>query len=184
MLNIYDCMEPVSIIGIATPMNTMCAGDVQPMNSDPLPIKKNKIKKKKKKMKSLKEYILEEVSEVNGFCILKPEFLDYSDDWFNMLQNNGWQIVQKKQMKMSHDLASKLYACHKDKDFYKDLCNYMSSDDCICCICHKNCDNPIKDMDILKDKVRKAWGKSDMKNAMHSSDSLNNVTRERKLIFE
>ena len=39
-------------------------------------------------------------------------------------------------------------------------------------------------MDKLKDKVRDAWGKDDMKNGMHSSDSLENVKREYKLIFE
>ena len=38
-------------------------------------------------------------------------------------------------------------------------------------------------MKTLKDKVRKAWGKDEMKNAMHSSDSLENVKREKNLVF-
>lgn len=135
-------------------------------------------------MKSLITYIKESSLEVNGFCILKPEFLSHEDDWYKMLENNGWQIVQKKNLKMNKELASKLYSCHKDKDFYNDLVDYMSSDNCICCMCHKDCENPIEDMKSLKDKCRKAWGKSEMKNAMHSSDSLENVERERKIIFE
>ena len=48
-------------------------------------------------MKSLLDYINESTNEINGFCILKPEFLDHTDDWLTMLQNNGWQIIQKKQ---------------------------------------------------------------------------------------
>ena len=60
----------------------------------------------------------------------------------------------------------------------------MSSGDCICCSCSKKCDDPIKDMNKIKDKVRKQWGKDDMKNAMHSSDSLKNVDIESKLCLE
>ena len=67
--------------------------------------------------------------------------------------------------------------------YYKDLCKYITSDKCLCALCHKDCDDPIEDMKTLKDKVRKAWGKDEMKNAMHSSDSLENVKREKNLVF-
>ena len=67
------------------------------------------------------------------------------------------------------------------KDFYKDLCDYMSSGECLCCSCHKDCEDPIEDMKKLKDKVRENWGKDEMKNGMHSSDSLENVNRESKI---
>jgi nucleoside diphosphate kinase len=60
----------------------------------------------------------------------------------------------------------------------------MSSEDCLCCICHKDCEDPVKDMKSLKDTVRDRWGKSEMKNAMHSSDSLKNVNREKEIIFK
>lgn len=135
-------------------------------------------------MKSLYQYILEAVSTVNGFCILKPEFLDHEDEFCTMLKNNDWKIIQKQKRTLSHEEAEELYKMHKGKDFYKNLCNYMSSGDCLCCMCYKDCEDPIKDMDAIKDKIRKAWGKDDMKNAMHSSDSLDNVNREYKLIFE
>ena len=38
-------------------------------------------------------------------------------------------------------------------------------------------------MDKIKDEIRKKWGKDDMKNAMHSSDSLQNAARESNIIF-
>lgn len=134
-------------------------------------------------MKTLTQFIQEQSTEINAFVILKPEFLKYEQQWFDMLKNNDWQIIQKKKQKLTHGQAEELYKMHKDKDFYKDLCNYMSSDDCICCACHKDCEDPIKEMKKLKDKTRDAWGKSEMKNAMHSSDSLENVERESKLVF-
>ena len=134
-------------------------------------------------MKSLVEFIYESNDELNAFVILKPEFLKYEKQWFDMLKNDGWQIIQKKKLKLTHDQAEELYKMHKNKDFYRDLCNYMCSDDCICCTCHKSCNNAIKEMKKLKDKARDAWGKDDMKNAMHSSDSMENVKRESNIIF-
>ena len=85
---------------------------------------------------------------------------------------------------MTHEQAQELYKMHKDKKFYEDLCKYMSSDKCMCCTCHKSTDKPIEEMNKIKDKIRNAWGKSEMKNAMHSSDSIENVNRERKIIFD
>ena len=46
-------------------------------------------------MKHLNQYIKEALVEVNGFCILKPEFLEHEYDFDNMLKNNGWIVVQK-----------------------------------------------------------------------------------------
>ena len=149
-------------------------------------------------MKTLYEYITEanlpeivkvgdksvEKDQVNGFCILKPEFLDHEDDFKKMLTNNGWRIMQTVRRTLTHDEAEELYQMHKSQKFDQDLCNYMSSSACICCMCYKDCDNPIKDMKTIKDMVRKAWGIDDMKNGMHSSDTLENVKREYKLIFE
>ena len=134
-------------------------------------------------MKTLIQFIKEQNAELNAFVILKPEFLKYEQQWLDMLKNNDWQIIQKKKLKLTHEQAEELYKMHKDKDFYNDLCNYMSSDDCICCTCHKDCKDPINEMKKLKDKARDAWGKSEMKNAMHSSDSLKNVERESKIVF-
>ena len=50
--------------------------------------------------------------------------------------------------------------------------------------CKKLCNDPIQDMNIFKDKIRSEWGKDEMKNAMHSSDSLENVIRESKICMK
>lgn len=135
-------------------------------------------------MKKFSTFILEADNiELNGFCILKPEFLDHTDDFIALLKNNDWKIIQKKKLLLNKEQAKDLYSPHKDKDFYKDLCDYMSSGECLCCSCHKDCDNPIEDMKKLKDKVRENWGKDEMKNGMHSSDSIENVNRESKICF-
>ena len=136
-------------------------------------------------MKSLTNYICEAMQKkFNGFAILKPKFLDIQDDFEDMLEDNGWKISDLTKIKMSLDDAKNLYKSHKKEDFYDDLCKYMSSDKCIAYELYKNCEDPIKDLKKLKDKVRDKWGKDDMKNCMHSSDSKENVEREADICFK
>ena len=135
-------------------------------------------------MKSLIQYIKESLGEVNGFCILKPEFLEHEFEFDELLKNNNWQIVQKTKKTLSLPEAQELYISKAKEDYYEDLCIYMASDECIAYMLYKDCEDPIKDLEKLKDKVRKTWGKDDMKNAMHSSDSKENVEREYKLILQ
>jgi len=135
-------------------------------------------------MKSLIQYIKEALGEVNGFCILKPEFLEHEFEFDELLKNNNWQIVQKTKKTLSLPEAQELYISKAKEDYYEDLCIYMASGECIAYMLYKDCKDPIKDLEKLKNKVRKTWGKDDMKNAMHSSDSEENVEREYKLILQ
>lgn len=120
----------------------------------------------------------------NGFCLLKPGFVDHEDEFCDILNKNGWEILNKKRIKLTPDQASTLYVNLEDKPFYPELCDYMSSDDCLCCSCiNEQTEDPIGDMKKIKDKVRDMWGETEMKNAMHSSDSQDNVERETALCF-
>lgn len=135
-------------------------------------------------MKRLSKFLVESIEKIpNAFVILKPEFLNNELEWKNMLRQNGWSILKSEKKTLSLDEAKELYKPHKGKDFYKDLCKYMSSGPCIVASCYKDSNDPIKEMDSLKDKVREKWGKDDMKNAMHSSDSLENVKRETDIVL-
>lgn len=137
-----------------------------------------------KKLSTILEMLSEKHTDViNGFVILKPGFLSHESDFLTLLSNNGWRILQKKRGTLTQEQAEALYFMHKDKDFYNNLCDYMSSGDSLSCSCQKDCNNPIKDMSTLKDKVRYQWGEDDMKNAMHSSDSIDNVERESNIVF-
>ena len=127
---------------------------------------------------------LMEKRETNAFVILKPGFLDKEHLWVEILIDDGWKIIQYERKFLDMDTAKELYKMHKDKDFYENLCKYMSSDECVCAACYKKTDTPIKDMNKIKDKVRDMWGKSEMRNAMHSSDSMENVRRETQVIFK
>ena len=138
-------------------------------------------------MKSLKSFILEDAEDSRReFVILKPEFTDKDSDFEELLNNHGWKVIQKKKQTLSKEKAEKLYAMHKHKPFYDALINYMSSGPCVCYSVFtddKTKKDPVKDMSKIKDEVRKVWGKDEMKNAMHSSDSLDNIKREMDIAF-
>lgn len=135
-------------------------------------------------MKELEQYLIESINtdeNINAFSILKPGFLQYEDKWFSLLENNNWLIENIKKLTMTRKQAKELYKFNADKDFYNDLVDYMCSGKVIVITAYKDCENPIKEMDKLKDKFRKKYGKDEMRNGMHSSDSLTNVKREAKI---
>ena len=94
-------------------------------------------------MKSLTQFILESKNlELNGFCILKPEFLDHEEDFLALLKNNDWNIVQKKKLLLTKEQSENLYSPHKDKDFYKAI---------------NDIDKQIKKLKNQKDKIVKQF---------------------------
>lgn len=136
-----------------------------------------------KPFKSIVEKLKEEQNKKkhipNAFCILKPGFVDeYEHDFDNLLQHYGWQIIDKQRRKLTADQADQLYINLEKEPYYHTLCDYMSSQDCICYSCHGDFTDPIKEMCDLKKLVREMWQEDEMKNAMHCSDSLDNVVRE------
>lgn len=143
-------------------------------------------------MKSLSKFIYEQLSvpeNIKAFTIIKPGFLQYTDEIHDYIVNKGFIMHDHTYpMKLTSTQAQELYKPHKEKDFYGDLCNYMTSDDMIATIWtfdnekHPNT-NTISLMKEIKDHFRDKYGKDEMKNCMHSSDSLDNVKREAKIIF-
>ena len=135
-------------------------------------------------MKNITDYIIESQTNVNGFVILKPGFINHYDELHSTLVNNKWDVLDTAPITLTLPQAQELYLMHKEKDFYNDLCKYMSSGKCICMKCYKKCNDPIEQMASIKDEFRKNYEKDEMRNCMHSSDSLENVKREAKIIFK
>lgn len=143
-------------------------------------------------MKNLVEFIREQLQasdNTKAFVIIKPGFLQYTDEIHDYIINKGFIMHDHTYpMKLSKEQAENLYSPHKDKEFYSDLCEYMTSNDVIASIWsfdkkkYPNT-NTISLMKEIKDHFRDKYGKDEMKNCMHSSDSLDNVKREAKIIF-
>ena len=81
-------------------------------------------------MKSLSSFLSEAVTDEWSdkiFTIIKPGFLNHSQDIITMFDRAGWKLDKSTIKTLTIGEAKELYKVHKDKDFYEDLCNYMSS---------------------------------------------------------
>lgn len=134
-------------------------------------------------MKTLKEFIT--LNPYNTFVIIKPGFVKFAKEIIDVFLNNGYTISKYGAKRLTYNEAKELYKAHKDKPFYDDLCKYMSGGISIgyCLNCNSS-KEAIKKTNKLKDDIRKTYGKDDMKNAIHSSDSESNVVRESNIYFK
>lgn len=139
-------------------------------------------------MKSIIEFLTEAKIDTTDclFSIIKPEFLEHKKEIKKMITENGYfSIVRSKKVTLTKEQASELYLDKKDEDYYNDLVKYMSSGPCIIMIVkdEKTGPEPVKALIRIKEECRERFGKSDMKNCLHSSDSFKNAAREIKICF-
>lgn len=114
------------------------------------------------------------------FVIIKPGFLKYSTRILDELLSKGFVVRNRSIQKLTLETARKIYISHKDEPFYDDLCQYMSSDYSMGVTL---LNTRGLDLIAIKDEIRKRYGVDEMRNAIHSSDSVKNMKRESKLYF-
>lgn len=108
-----------------------------------------------------------------------------------MIQDSGFEIVAMKLTKLSEENAGKFYAVHKERPFYKDLVQYMSSGPIVAMILRKS--NAVAEFRKLigatnpaqaeEGTIRKLFAKSIEANAVHGSDSDENAQIEGNFFF-
>jgi nucleoside-diphosphate kinase len=132
-------------------------------------------------MTNLNEYITEKVLlNKKEFCVIKPEFTHLHKEIVQFLQQHKMVVREEMRRVLSREDAKLLYSPHKKESFYNDLVEYMCSGESIGMVLTNYGG---EDMDKVKDMIRKKWGKDEMKNCLHSSDSFKNVERESKIYF-
>jgi nucleoside-diphosphate kinase len=107
------------------------------------------------------------------------------------LQKLGLKLVAAKMLHVDKALARKHYAVHKDKLFYNDLVNYITSAPIIACVFEgKNAVATIRKAmgatdpaQAEKGTIRGDYGESLERNSVHGSDSPDNAETEIKLFF-
>lgn len=138
-------------------------------------------------MKHLIDNIKEALEMPGCFCIIKPGFLNHEQEICSSLQDKGWTINKKKRLTLTAAQSASLYHSHKDKPFYDNLCKYMSSGPCICMSVQnttcKSHNSEISSLCKCKEQFRQQWGKDDMKNVFHCSDSPEASEQEMNVIF-
>ena len=126
--------------------------------------------------------------------IIKPDAVERNleNEIKTIYHKNGFKIVKEKKLKLEKTEAEQFYKVHETKQFYNDLCSYLSSGIIVVMILEK--ENAIKSnrdlmgaTDPAKAKegtLRKLFGKSIDKNSVHGSDSPDNAKIEIDFFFK
>ena len=122
------------------------------------------------------------------FTMLKPDSIRNKNTGaiLDKIIKSGFEIKAMKFTKMSTEQASSFYAVHKERPFFNDLINYMTSGPIVAAVLEK--DNAVNDFrpligstnpeEAADGTIRKLFAKSISENAVHGSDSDENAIIE------
>ena len=129
----------------------------------------------------------------NTLAIIKPDAMKkgYKDDIRNEIKKNGFTIVEEKTLHMTNAHAEGFYAIHKDKPFFGELIEFMTSHESHIMKLEK--ENAVVEwrnlMGATDSKkaepgtIRAKYGTDISMNATHGSDSDENAQIEIKYFF-
>ncbi|MDD2345124.1 MAG: nucleoside-diphosphate kinase [Bacteroidales bacterium] len=127
------------------------------------------------------------------FTMIKPTAFknNYTGDILKMIYQKKFRIIALKMMQLTKDQAAAFYIEHKERPFYAELCEFMSSGPIIAAILKK--ENAVRDyrqfigstnpIEAEKGTIRSVFGSSVEQNAVHGSDSDDSAMRESSFFF-
>ena len=127
------------------------------------------------------------------FTMIKPDAMKngYAGAIIDRIIKEGFRIVALKLTSLSREKAGEFYAVHKERPFYGELVDFMSSGPIIAAILEKDdavsafrtligATDPSK---AVEGTIRKLFATSVGENAVHGSDSDENANIEGSFFF-
>ena len=127
------------------------------------------------------------------FSIIKPDATkrNLTGAINKIIEDNDIKIIAQKRIKLSKEKAEGFYDVHKDKPFFSDLIEYMTSGPVVIQILTS--ENAVKKYrDVMgstnpenadEGTIRKAYGLNIQENSVHGSDSEENAKKEIEYFF-
>jgi len=125
------------------------------------------------------------------FAMVKPDCFAKRKKIINLISKNGFRIAAQMEHTFTKRQARNFYAVHKDRPFFNDLVEYMTSGPVLLLVLVK--ENAVSDFRDLLGKtnpaeaadgtIRKMFGKSLDQNGSHGSDSDENAKIESRFFF-
>ena len=127
------------------------------------------------------------------FTMIKPDAMKngHAGAILDKIIKAGFRIVALKQTRLTSEKAGQFYEIHKERPFYGELVEFMSSGVIIAAILEKN--NAVSDFRTLigatdpskadEGTIRKLFATSVGENAVHGSDSDENARIEGSFFF-
>lgn len=126
-------------------------------------------------------------------AIIKPDAVNdnHIGEIISLICKAGFKVKALKMVKLSVDAAKAFYEIHKERPFYGELVEYMTSGPCVPIALEK--ENAVEDYRKLigatdpakaaEGTVRKLYARSVQFNAVHGSDSDENAAKEIAFFF-
>ena len=127
------------------------------------------------------------------FTMIKPDAVSngHTGKIIDHILSKGYKLVAMKYTKLSEEKAGQFYEVHRERPFFKDLVEFMTSGPIVAAVFEK--DNAVADFrtvigatDPQKAEVgtiRNLYAKSIEANAIHGSDSDENAAIEASFFF-
>ena len=127
------------------------------------------------------------------FTIVKPDAVQsgYTGEILAMMTKAGFRISGMKMLQLTRTEAENFYGVHRERPFYKDLVDFMTSGPIVVAVLAK--DNAVEDFRKLigatdpakadEGTIRKKFAHSLQANAVHGSDSDENAAIEGSFFF-
>ena len=128
------------------------------------------------------------------FSIIKPDATkrNITGKINQVIEEKGLRIIAQKRIKLSVDQAKDFYSVHKEKSFFKDLIEYMTSEPVVVQVLSgENCVETYRSImgatnpDIAEEgTIRKLFALNIQENSVHGSDSDENAKIEIDFFFK
>jgi nucleoside-diphosphate kinase len=127
------------------------------------------------------------------FSIIKPNSVrtGKTGPILSMINEAGFEIVAMRMVKMTLQQAESFYSVHRERPFFNDLVEFMTSGPVVVMILkHENAVDAFRKLIGATDPakaeqgtIRKKFAVSIQLNAIHGSDSAENAAREADFFF-
>ena len=127
------------------------------------------------------------------FAIIKPDAVKngYTGKIYDRILQAGFNILSAKLLKMTNEQAEGFYNVHRERPFFNDLVEFMTSGPCMVIALEKSnaveawretigATNPDE---AKKNTIRKDFASNVQENAVHGSDSDENAEKEIAFFF-
>ena len=127
------------------------------------------------------------------FAIIKPDAVNkgYTGKIYDRILKADFNIIGAKLLQMTPEKAKEFYSVHKDRPFFNDLIDFMTSGPSMVLALQK--DNAVQSWrdtigatnpeEAIEDTIRKDFASNVQENAVHGSDSDENAQKEIAFFF-
>ena len=128
------------------------------------------------------------------FSIIKPDATkrNITGSINKVIEDNGLRIIAQKRIKLTTNQAENFYSVHKEKSFFGDLIEYMTSEPVIVQVLSgENCVEKYRSImgatnpeNAEDGTIRKLFALNVQENSVHGSDSADNAKIEIDYFFK